>query len=117
MIPNGSTGASSGGYKVTVQNQVTAVDESIVTVVVFAVWRATSSAQTLHATVTDKHSTVCLLRLSLHIFKHQLLCALQRGKAPKLHNVVGNTEQMAKIHQVSGLRTLGTVFNRTCSIP
>lgn len=40
--------ASSGGYKVTVQNQVTAVDESIVTVVVFAMWRATSSAQTLH---------------------------------------------------------------------
>lgn len=48
MIPNGNTGASSGGYKVTVQNQVTAVDESIVTVVVFAMWRATSSAQTLH---------------------------------------------------------------------
>lgn len=48
MTPNGNTGASSGGYKVTVQNQVTAVDESIVTVVVFAMWRATSSAQTLH---------------------------------------------------------------------
>lgn len=30
MRPNGSTGASSGGYKVTVQNKVTAVDESMV---------------------------------------------------------------------------------------
>lgn len=64
---------------------------ALYTVVAFATGRATSSVQMLHArqvhvTVTNKHNTFHLVRLSLHTHLQnrdtQLLCALWQGKAP-----------------------------------
>lgn len=83
MTPNGNTGASSGGYKVTVQNQVTAVDEHCNGGGVCHV-----ESYFLSTDVTRQSQTGIAPSVysgSVYTSSNrctQLLCALQRGKAP-----------------------------------